>query len=60
MRRRRVGDCKLQLHSRLFFCPSNSPFITQGPKGELELNYPDLVEIKKVRKFGINKAQLHR
>lgn len=25
-----------------------SPY-TQGPKGELELKYPDLVEIKKVR-----------
>lgn len=30
--------------------PPHTPTPTQGPKGELELNYPDLVEIKKVRR----------
>lgn len=41
----------LFFRSRLFplFSSLISQFRPQGPKGELELNYPDLVEIKKVK-----------
>ena len=47
----RRGDCEDAIHSRHFLPLYLGEFAihSQGPKGELELNYPDLVEIKKVR-----------
>ena len=45
------GDCRFDFPLTTF--PPSLPcklfMDPQGPKGELELNYPDLVEIKKVR-----------
>lgn len=45
-------DCKPRFPRSRRFLPSllfELSIDPQGPKGELELNYPDLVEIKKVR-----------